>query len=71
MLSKWNSNAPPDALNGQVSKFVQDDEVGVTEPRCDLPGLGLMLLLFERVDEFDGAKWVLVVIGSAASISRN
>jgi hypothetical protein len=40
----------------QVAEFVEDDEVGVREPRCDLPGLALKLLLFEGVDAFDGGE---------------
>ena len=40
----------------QVAEFVEDDEVGVGEPRRDLAGLSLKLLLFEGVDEFDGGE---------------
>ena len=40
----------------QVAEFVEDDEVGVRERRCDLPGLALKLLLFEGVDAFDGGE---------------
>ncbi len=40
----------------QVSKFVQDDEIGVTEPRCDLPSLALMLLRFEGIDKINGGE---------------
>src|SRR6202045_3357642 len=38
----------------QVTKLVEDDEIGVGEPRRDLAGFALKLLLFESVDEFDG-----------------
>jgi hypothetical protein len=40
----------------QVAKFVEDDEIGMGEPRCDLPSLSLALFLFEGVDEFDGGE---------------
>ena len=40
----------------QVAKLVEDDEIGVGEPRRDLPGLALKLFLFECVDEFDGGE---------------
>ena len=40
----------------QVAEFVEDDEVGVREPRCDLPGFALNLLLFEGVNEVDGGE---------------
>src|ERR1700733_5315170 len=37
----------------QVTKLVEDDELGVGEPRRDLAVFALKLLLFESVDEFD------------------
>src|ERR1700678_863213 len=37
----------------QVAKLVEDDEIGVGEPGCDLARFALKLLLFESVDEFD------------------
>src|SRR5450432_2180663 len=37
----------------QVAQFVEDNEVGIGEPPCDLAGFPLALLLFEGVDEFD------------------
>ena len=40
----------------QVAQFVEDNEVGIGEPPCDLPGFPLALLLFEGVDEFDGGE---------------
>src|SRR3984885_5395039 len=40
----------------QVTKLVEDDEIGVGEPGCDLAGFALKLLLFESVDEFDGGE---------------
>jgi hypothetical protein len=40
----------------EVAEFVEDNEVGVGEPPGDLPGLSLMLFLFEGVDEFDGGE---------------
>jgi hypothetical protein len=40
----------------QVAKLVENDEIGVGEPRRDLAGFALKLLLFESVDEFDGGE---------------
>src|ERR1700729_2886091 len=40
----------------QVTKLVEDDEIGVGEPRRDLAGFPLKLLLFESVDEFDSEE---------------
>src|ERR1700760_1772302 len=40
----------------QVAKLVEDDEIGVGEPRRDLTRFALKLLLFESVDEFDGGE---------------
>ena len=37
----------------QVAEFIEDDEIGVGEPRRDLAGLSLVLFLFEDVDKFD------------------
>ena len=38
----------------QVAEFVKDDEIGIDEPPCELPGFSLALFLFEGVDAFDG-----------------
>ena len=40
----------------QVTKLIEDDEVGIGEPPCDLAIFPLALLLFEGVDEFDGGE---------------
>jgi hypothetical protein len=40
----------------QVAKLVEDDKIGVGEPRRDLARFALKLLLFESVDEFDGGE---------------
>ena len=40
----------------QVTKLVEDDEIGVSEPGGDLSWLTLKLLLFKSVDEFDGGE---------------
>src|ERR1700735_5607469 len=40
----------------QVTRVGEDDEIGVGEPRRDLAGFALKLLLFESVDEFDGGE---------------
>src|ERR1700686_2823875 len=40
----------------QVAQLVEDNEVAIGEPPCDLAGFPLALLLFEGVDEFDGGE---------------
>src|SRR5580700_1190352 len=40
----------------QIAKLVEDDEIGVGEPGCDLARFALKLLLFKSVDEFDGGE---------------
>ncbi len=40
----------------QVAQFVENNEIGIGEPPCDLAGFPLALLLFEGVDEFDGRE---------------
>src|SRR3984957_3414836 len=40
----------------QVTKLVEDDEIGEGAPGRDLAGFALKLLLFESVDEFDGGE---------------
>ena len=40
----------------EVAEFVEDDDVGMREPRRDLSWLSLKLFLFEGVDEFDGGE---------------
>ena len=47
---------PAGGAERQIAKLVEDDEIGVGEPRRDLAGLALKLLLFESVDEFDGGE---------------
>ena len=47
---------PAGGAERQVAKLVEDDEIGVGEPRRDLAGFALKLLLFESVDEFDGGE---------------
>ena len=44
---------PAGGAERQVAKLVEDDEIGVSEPGCDLARFALKLLLFESVDEFD------------------
>ncbi len=70
LLSKWNSKAPPEALNGRYpcsSRMDEDQElirginslrteVGLGQAFCALPGLALGLFLFEGVDQVDGRK---------------
>jgi hypothetical protein len=47
---------PAGGTERQVAKLVEDDEIGVGEPRRDLARFALKLLLFESVDEFDGGE---------------
>ena len=47
---------PAGGVERQVAKLVEDEEIGVGEPRRDLAGFALKLLLFESVDEFDGGE---------------
>ena len=47
---------PAGGAERQVAQLVKDDEIGVGEPRRDLAGFALKLLLFESVDEFDGGE---------------
>src|ERR1700692_4686492 len=47
---------PAGGAERQVAKLVEYDEIGVGEPRRDLAGFALKLLLFESVDEFDGGE---------------
>ena len=47
---------PAGGAERQVAKLVEDDEIGVGEPRRDLSRLSLKLFLFEGVDELDGGE---------------
>jgi hypothetical protein len=47
---------PAGGAERQVGKLVEDDEIGVGEPGCDLSGFALKLFLLEGVDEFDGGE---------------
>src|ERR1700730_3486941 len=47
---------PAAGAERQVAKLVEDDEIGVGEPRRDLSGFALKLFLLEGVDEFDGGE---------------
>jgi hypothetical protein len=40
----------------QIAKLVEDDEIGVGEPGCDLSWFALKLLLFKGVDQFNGGE---------------
>ena len=44
---------PAGGAERQVAKLVEDDEIGVGEPRRDLSGFALKLFLLEGVDEFE------------------
>ena len=47
---------PAGGAERQVAKLVEDDEIGVGEPRRDLARFALELLLFQGVDEFNGGE---------------
>src|SRR6202165_3799324 len=53
---QMEEQGPAGGAERQVTKLVEDDEIGVGEPRRDLAGFALKLLLFESVDEFDGGE---------------
>src|SRR5580698_8236893 len=40
----------------QVAQLVQNDEIRVNEAIGDLPGSALLLLLIERIDQFNGRE---------------
>src|SRR5258708_14067958 len=48
---QMEEQGPSGGAERQVAKLVEDDEIGVGEPRRDLAWFALKLLLFERVDE--------------------
>src|SRR5882757_6747726 len=56
LAQQVEEQGPAGGAERQVAKLVEDDEIGVGEPRRDLAGSALKLLLFESVDEFDGGK---------------
>ena len=64
---------PAGGAERQVAELVEDDEIGIGEPRCDLPRLSLKLLLFESVDEFDGGEepYALAVMLDGLDADRN
>ena len=47
---------PAGGAERQVAKLVEDDEIGVGEPRRDLSWFALKLLLFKSVDQFNGGE---------------
>src|SRR5271165_2564376 len=56
LAQQMEEQGPAGGAERQVAKLVEDDEIGVGEPRRDLAGFALKLLLFESVDEFDGGE---------------
>src|SRR5258707_11186640 len=54
LAQQVEEQGPAGGAERQVAKLVEDDEIGVGEPRRDLAGFALKLLLFESADEFDG-----------------
>ena len=60
---------PAGGAEWQVAKLIKDDEIGMNEPRCDLPGLALVLFRFERVDEFE--REISLPVSRALSDSRS
>ena len=43
----------PRSAEGQVAKFVEDDEVGMDQATGDLAAAPLILLLLQSVDQID------------------
>src|ERR1700728_2771338 len=56
LAQQMEEQGPAGGAERQVAKLVEDDEIGVGEPRRDLARFALKLLLFESVDEFDGGE---------------
>src|ERR1700685_4532190 len=56
LAQQMEEQGPAGGAERQVAQLVKDDEIGVGEPRRDLAGFALKLLLFESVDEFDGGE---------------
>jgi hypothetical protein len=56
LAKQIEEQGPAGGAERQVTKSVEDDEVGVDEPGRDLAGFALKLLSFESVDEFDGGE---------------
>src|SRR5271157_5354806 len=56
LAQQMEEQGPAGGAERQVAKLVEYDEIGVGEPRRDLAGFALKLLLFESVDEFDGGE---------------
>ena len=56
MLSRLEEQGASGGAERQIAELIKDDEIGVGEPRRDLPGLALNLLLLEDVDEIDGGE---------------
>ena len=54
LAQQMEEQRPAGGAERQVAKLVEDDEIGVSEPRRDLSRLSLKLFLLEGVDEFDG-----------------
>src|SRR6516225_720360 len=54
LAQQMEEQGPAGGAERQVAKLVEDDEIGVGEPRRDLSRFALKLFLFEGVDEFDG-----------------
>lgn len=56
LAQQMEEQGPAGGAERQVAKLVEDDQIGVREPRGDLAGFALKLLLFESVYEFDGGE---------------
>ena len=56
LAQQMEQQVPAGGAERQIAEFVEDDEVGVSEPGGDLSWLSLKLFLFEGVDEFDGGE---------------
>src|SRR3984957_15780725 len=56
LAQQMEEQGPSRGAERQIAKLVEDDEIGVSEPGRDLARFALKLLLFERIDEFDGGE---------------
>ncbi len=47
---------PTGLTEGQIAHLVEDDEIHVHEPMCQLPGLTLSFLGLQQIDQLDGRE---------------
>ena len=56
LAQQMEEQGPAGGAERQVAKLVEDDEIRAREPRRDLAGFALKLLLFKSVDQFNGGE---------------